>query len=55
MSALVEVPAIRFKSTRIVYAANYAGIGGRCDVFFQGMITMSTEGMLVISGYVTGA
>ena len=39
MSVLVYVPQIRFKITRVVYAANHEVIGGRCSVCFLGCDT----------------
>ena len=36
MSAVVYVSSRMFKINRVFYAANNAGIGGRCDVFFPG-------------------
>ena len=39
MTALVEVPDIRFETTRIIYNYNHAGIGGRCDARLSGHAT----------------
>ena len=55
MYVFVYVPAIRFKSNRVVYSATMQGLV-EDDIYVSHVgIPISTEGMLVISGSVHGA